>query len=247
MTWLEELKRIYAICKKDIRIYYSKGPVVIFGLLIPFFLYLAFYIGREIQQSFLIQGMLGMSLFFTSTSVIPVIIPWESRMKTLERLISAPVSVSTILLGDILASFLFGVAISVIPLVIGVLTGVKVVQPLALLLGVLIAAFCFSSMAAILSVIPTDVPANVMMLSSLIKFPLIFISGVFTPLEAMPFWGRALSLVSPLTYFMDVAKQSFEGKITAFLYLDLSALLLLALIFLIIAIKMHEKTMPKRL
>lgn len=247
MTWNEQLKRAYAICKKDIRIYYSKGPVIIFGILIPFFLYLAFYIGREIKPSFLIQGMLGMSIFFTSTSVIPVIIPWESRMRTLERLISAPVSISMILLGDILASFLFGIVISTIPLIIGVVTGVEIAQPAILILGVFIAAFCFSSMAAIFSVIPTDVPANVMMLSNLIKFPLIFISGVFTPLETMPLWGRVFSFFSPLTYFIDLANISFNGEITASLYLDMLALCLFALAFSITAIKMHEKTMFKRL
>ena len=35
------------IAKKDILIYYSKGPVIIFGILLPIFLFLAFWIGRD--------------------------------------------------------------------------------------------------------------------------------------------------------------------------------------------------------
>ncbi|RQD80108.1 MAG: ABC transporter permease, partial [Methanocalculus sp. MSAO_Arc2] len=31
----EQLRRAFAITKKDIRIYYAKGPVVIFGLFMP--------------------------------------------------------------------------------------------------------------------------------------------------------------------------------------------------------------------
>jgi ABC-2 type transport system permease protein len=37
-------------------------------------------------------------------------------MGTLERLISAPVSIPAILLGDALASFIFGIVISLVPL-----------------------------------------------------------------------------------------------------------------------------------
>ena len=41
-TALQQLRRSLAIARKDIRIYYSKGPVVIFGLLFPVFLFLSF-------------------------------------------------------------------------------------------------------------------------------------------------------------------------------------------------------------
>ena len=98
-TIVDQFRRAFAICKKDMQIYYFKGPVVIFGLLFPLFLFLAFSIGRELPLDFLIPGMLGMAVFFTSTSVVPVIAPWETRMRTLERLISAPITVTTIILG----------------------------------------------------------------------------------------------------------------------------------------------------
>jgi ABC-2 type transport system permease protein len=38
---IDQLKRACAIAKKDIRIYYLKGPVVIFGILFPVFLFMA--------------------------------------------------------------------------------------------------------------------------------------------------------------------------------------------------------------
>jgi hypothetical protein len=101
-----------AIAEKNIRIYYSKGPVIIFGLLMPLFLFLSFYIGRSTPIEALIPGLLGMTAFFTATSVGPAIIPWEARAKTLERLISSPISLRTILLGDVLSSFVFGILVS---------------------------------------------------------------------------------------------------------------------------------------
>ncbi|RLG27740.1 ABC transporter permease, partial [Methanosarcinales archaeon] len=32
---IDQMRRAYAIAKKDVRIYYLKGPVIIFGVLSP--------------------------------------------------------------------------------------------------------------------------------------------------------------------------------------------------------------------
>lgn len=109
---LEQITRSFPIVKKDMRIFYLKGPVVIMGLLFPFFLFAAFLIGRNLSGGELFTGLIAMTAFFTSTAVGPTIIPWEARSKTFERLISAPVSISTVLFGDMQASFYFGAIIS---------------------------------------------------------------------------------------------------------------------------------------
>jgi ABC-2 type transport system permease protein len=75
----EQVRRAWAIAKKDIRIYYLKGPVLIFGVFMPLFLFLAFLMGsRQLPLSFLISGLVGMTLFFTATAVSP---PPSSRGK----------------------------------------------------------------------------------------------------------------------------------------------------------------------
>ena len=244
---IEQLKRALAICKKDIRIYYLKGPVIIFGVLLPLFLFAAFLIGRALPPRFLVSRLTAMTMFFTATAVVPMIMPWETRAKTLERLISTPVSVATIILGDVLASFIFGVLFSSVPLIIGFLMNVQVIHPILFSVGVLVASFCFSSLAAILSTPPADVPANVMMLSSLVKFPLIFISGIFIPVEELPEWGRLLASLSPLTYFTDLAAYSIEGVSYYPIEYDIPILVGFSMLFIAAAIKLHERNMPKRL
>jgi ABC-2 type transport system permease protein len=244
----EQFTRSFAIVKKNIRIYYSKGPVIIFGLLVPFFLFLSFYIGRNMPSEALIPGLLGMTAFFTATSVGPAIVPWEARAKTLERLISSPVSIWTIFLGDVLSSFLFGVLVSVFPIIVGLSIGVQIVNPLILGFGVVLATFCFASFSILLSAYPpTDTPASVMMLSSMVKFPLVFISGIFIPIEELPAWGKTISSISPLTYFTDLARYSLQGNSYYPIELDLAVLVVFAMIFLVTAIKIHEHTMQKRL
>jgi ABC-2 type transport system permease protein len=243
-----QFKRSLAIIKKNIRIYYSKGPVIIFGLLVPFFLFLSFYIGRNLPAAALIPGLLGMTTFFTATSVGPAIVPWEARAKTLERLISSPVSLWTIFLGDVLSSFLFGAFVSVFPVIAGLLVRIEVSNLFVLALSVILGTFCFACMSILLSSYPpTDTPAGVMMISSMVKFPLVFISGIFIPIEELPAWGKILSSISPLTYFTDLARYSMQGESYHPVELNLVVLVIFAVVFFVTAIKIHERTILKRL
>jgi len=244
---IEQLKRALAISKKDALIYYTKPPVLIQGIMIPLLMFLSFCVGRNIPVASLVPGMVGMTLYFTSTSVVPVIAPWESRMKTLERLAASPISMSAIILGDVLASFLFGSIISIFSILIGLIIGAGVTDSLVLIVSVVLAALCFSSFGALLSSPPTDNVANVMMLSTLVKFALTFISGVFIPIEELPAWGRAVSLASPLTYLIDSLRYCFQRDNQCPVLLDITLLAAFTVAFLIAAIKLHERSLPKRL
>jgi len=244
----EQVHRAWAIAKKDIRIYYLKGPVLIFGVFMPVALFLAFFMGsRQLPLSFLISGLVGMTLFFTATAVSPAIFPWEGQAKTLERLASCPVTVETIVFGDMIASTLFGIGITIITVIIGLALGLSLLHGITLLAIILLAACCFSAIGMLLAVPPTNVPSNIMMLSSLIKFPLVFISGIFVPLEQMPFWGLVLSVCSPLTYFTDLVRYSFTGDHFFPVVIDIAALAVFTLVFTVGTMFLHKKTMPKRM
>lgn len=247
-AWREQFKRSFAIAKKNVRIYYSRGPVVIFGLMFPIVLLAAFTIGRNIGIKELFPGLMGMVIFFASTAMGPGILPWETRSRNLERLVSSPISVWALFLGDVLASFIFGILISTIPLIAALAMGIKVMNLPVLCLGIILATFCFASLSILLSVYPpTDVPATVMMISSLVKFPIIFISGVFVPLEHMHEWGVKIASISPLTYFTDLAAYSTTGVSHFSVQVDLAVLTIFALFFFVVAIKLHEKFLPQRL
>ncbi|MGP8321534.1 MAG: ABC transporter permease [Methanosarcinaceae archaeon] len=244
---IDQLKRACAIAKKDIRIYYLRGPVIIFGVLFPLFLFMAFMIGRDLPADFLIAGLLGMTIFFTSTSITPVITPNETQTRNLERLAACPISITTILLGDMLASVLFGIGISLVTILIGVAAGVTVIHPLILSVGIVVAAFCFSAMGLIFSSTPTSMTSTVMMMATMVKFPLVFISGIFIPVGELPQWGRMLASISPLTYITDLCRYSFQGTTYYSIPVDIAALVIFLMIFMTAAVKLHEKSLPKRL
>jgi ABC-2 type transport system permease protein len=244
----EQFKRSLVVAQKNVKIYYLKGPVIVFGLIFPLFLALAYVIGRNIPLEEVLPGLIGMTTFFTATSVGPSIVPWETRSKTLERLLSCPVALWTIIGGDMISSFIFGFIISVIPLTLTLILGIQPLNFIMLILGLIIANLCFAALSVLLSAYPpTDIPATTMMLSSLVKFPLVFISGVFIPVEQLPEWGRAIASISPLTYFTDMVRQLFINKGFYPLAVDFLTLIAFTIVFVFAAIKLHEKTLTKRI
>ncbi|MDD1711417.1 MAG: ABC transporter permease [Methanoregulaceae archaeon] len=244
----EQVRRAWAIARKDIRIYYIKGPVLIFGIFMPVFLFLAFLMGsRQLPLAFLVSGLVGMALFFTATAVSPAIFPWEGQAKTLERLASCPITVEAIVFGDMIASTLFGIGITLITVIIGLALGLPLLHAITLGTGILLAACCFSAIGMLLAVPPTNTPSNIMMLSSLIKFPMVFISGIFIPLEQMPPWGLALAAFSPLTYFTDIVRYSFTGTNYFPVPGDVAALILFTIVLTAGTMYLHKRTMPKRM
>ncbi len=234
-----------AIAKKDILIYYSKGPVVIFGILLPIFLFLAFWVGRDLPLNFLMAGLIAMTVFFASTSVSPVVAPWEGQMRTLERLLTYPIDVKTIVLGDIIASSIFGILLSAVPLAIAFGVGVSV-NPL-IILGIVVSAVCFSSLGLLFSAYPSNIPATVMMISALVRFPMIFISGIFIPIDNLPEFGKILAFLSPLTYFTDIARFCVGLKPFFSVYTDFAVLIGYTILLFVLSVKLHEKALLKRI
>ena len=241
----EQLIRSWVITKKNLSVYFLRPPVIVFGLIIPAFLFVSFSLKRQISPESLIPGLLGMSLFFTVSSITPGIMPWETKMRTLERIISAPIKLWAIILGDITSSFIYGTLITAVIFIVSSLFLGEIIINIPILAATIIAAFCFSSLGEIISSMPTDNPSNAMMLSSLIKFPLIFISGIFVPVAEMG-GLKIISFFSPLTYYTDILRGFIENKAYFSVGTNLLALLAFSLLYFLLANILHRKTIAKR-
>ncbi|HPH35065.1 MAG TPA: ABC transporter permease [Methanoregulaceae archaeon] len=206
------LRGIVTICRKNILLYYTKPPVLMFGILFPIFMFLAFFVGRDLDLILFFPGFLAMMLFFTSSSVGPLITPWEKREKTYERLLSYPLTPESIIFGDILAGAVFGLCIALI-IWIGstAFIPVTVLSPGLFVITALLGTFCCSALGALLASPASDSPPNVMIFSNLIRFPLIFISGIFVPLSQMEGLSLVLAYCSPLTYLVDLFNATISG------------------------------------
>ncbi|MFH1638838.1 MAG: ABC transporter permease [Chloroflexota bacterium] len=242
----DQIRRSFAIVRKDVLVYYSRGPVVLMGVLWPGFMFLSFAFGRQMPIGTLMPGLIAVSVFFTCSAIAPVAFPWETGQRTLERLISCPVAIWTILFGDMLASAMVGIIISIVPILIALAFGAAIVNPLALVAAILIGSFCFATMALLMSIPPVSSPQYTQMLSTMLKFPLMFISGVFVPLSKLPQAARVIALVSPLTYFTDIARFATGGENYFPVALDFLVLIIFTVIFWVIAVKAHNRTLPLR-
>ncbi len=174
---LQQGQRLLAITRKDIRIYYSRGPVVISGILFPVFLFIAFTIGRNLATDFMVTGLLGMALFFAATSVSPMVVPFEAQARTLERLMSCPVRFEVIILGDILASFVYGIGISLVLIIIALFLGITVSAPFILALAIILADLCFAALGNLFAVPPSNLPATTNMIGTVVRFPVILLAA----------------------------------------------------------------------
>ncbi len=243
---------VLLIAEKDMRIYYTKPPVLMFGFLFPLFMFLAFFFGREADLHAFFPGLLAMFVFFIASSVGPLITPWEKRAGTYERLLSFPVTVNTLILGDVVAGMLYGIIINLIILVVGVVAlgyTISVGGALLLAVSLLLGAFCFSSLGVLLASPASTNPSNIMMLSSLVRFPLIFISGIFVPIASLHGIARAAVYCSPITYLVDGFDRSLLGSSASVILpmLDWVAMIGFSVVFVVFASAMHKRNLMKGL
>ena len=205
-----QLHAAWVVAKKNAMVYYLKPPVFTFGLIFPFFFYLAFAAGNRASPEALAPGIVAMALFFTASAVGPLVTPWERQARTYERLVTSPASLLAILAGDVLAGAAFGAVLVLVPLaLVSLLTAADIANVLPLALGIVEGALAFAALGVLLAAPATEGPSQVMMLSNLVRLPLIFVSGVFIPLDQMPGWGQWLAPLSPLSYAADLIRIGF--------------------------------------
>lgn len=205
-------------------------------------MFLAFAVGKPAAPSVMIPGLIAITILFSASSIEPVSIPIERRMKTFDRLVSAPVSLNAVVLGESLSGFLYSVGIAFVPLLAGlVVFGTAIRDPVPLLAGLVLTAFCFATMGTLFAAYPTESPGDIMSMLNMVRLPLIFISGVFIPIESIPSAGRILVFVSPLTYGNDLIQAAYQGSTRFNPLTDVAMLVVFILIFQIAANRLYRK------
>jgi ABC-2 type transport system permease protein len=212
-----------------------------FGILVPLFLFISFAIGRDLPPDVLVPGLMAISVFFAASSIGPMAVPTERKTKTYERMITAPVSPLSILLGEIAGGAIFGAIIAAVPLVIGILFyGTLIANPLGLMGVLVLISFAFSAMGIMFAAIPTDNPGDVMMILNFVRLPLLFVSGIFIPVSAMGMYS-AVALASPLTYAKDFIQYALTGAGYYGPLIDSLGIAIFTGIFLWVGVRLHER------
>lgn len=240
---IESITKAIHIAKKDAKIYFFKWPNITFGLFLPAIIYLAFSIGRTTEISYTMPGLVAMAALFGAGAIQSVALPLERATGTFDRLLAAPVSLTTIIVGKALAGFFFGLVLSGIYSVIVIpLSGATLTYPFIFTFGVMLSSFTFSALGVCISAPFRDIP-EAMPPATLLRVLMVFLSGVLIPVGTMPNFLQLIAYLLPLTYAVDMLQQAMTGQIILQLLLvNMATLAGFAVFFFLAAVLILERT-----
>ena len=229
----------WAIVRKDLRAYYFKPPNISWGLVFPLAWTLMFFLrsGGGLDIARLLPGVTAMSILFGTTSMLAVTITFERRVAAFDRLLLAPLSLEALMLAKLGGAVLFGVLNSAVPLILGfILTDLAAVQWLVVVPAILLTSFSAALVGLFVAVSVSEV-FEAQTFSNFLRFPMVFLCGLFLPLTELPAWLRPLSYALPLTYGVDALRGGLGGGLHLPLWLDFTALAAFCLALFLLSLR----------
>ncbi|GGU97885.1 transport permease protein [Streptomyces litmocidini] len=158
-------------------------------------------------QAYLFPGMLMMTVQ-TPAIMVGIRLITDRESGYLRELLMAPVRRSTLLLGSCAGGTLTAAVQGAVLLGLAGVAGLPYDPVLLglLLAGMVLASFTVTSLALALAVSLRRAETFHTLLG-VVMMPLLFLSGGFFPLTALPAWARALSDVNPLAYAVDLLRR----------------------------------------
>jgi ABC-2 type transport system permease protein len=232
----DDLRGLFYLTLKDLKAYYFKPPNISWGILFPFAFILAFAIRNPVDLHSLVPGLLALTILFGTTSMEAIVIVFERRIGSLERLLLAPLRLPALLAGKLLGGMTFGLTVTLVVLVVSLaIFGTAGINWLILLLALLLSATAFSALGAFVSVAVREI-FEAQTLANFIRFPMMFLCGVFVPLASMPAWMQILARLLPLTYSVEALRIALLGGSWAVALIDLGALVVFSVVLFLLAV-----------
>ena len=161
--------------------------------------------------SYFVPSMLGLSVMQVGIfAAVPLVADREKLI--LKRLAATPLRRWQLVGSNVLMRLLIALAQTAIIITVGSLAfGVEIVGSILLTLGfVVLGAVTFLALGYVIaSFATTEDSANSM--TSMIQFPMMFLSGAFFPIDQMPPFLQSIARAIPLTYLADALRQVMVG------------------------------------
>ncbi|MDQ3938133.1 MAG: ABC transporter permease, partial [Chloroflexota bacterium] len=167
--------------------------------------------GVDFMQ-FIYPGIVAMTVL-TSSLFAGVSVVWDREFGFLREILVAPIGRTGIVLGKAAGATLIALLQVAIILLLAPLVGVALNPTilLGLLPMVVILSLGLSALGLIIGLFMTSQHGFQLVIQLLI-FPLIFLAGVFFPVDQVPLWMEIISKLNPLTYGVDTIRQIFLGS-----------------------------------
>lgn len=160
---------------------------------------------------FFVPGILAMSIMMTGFFGVIPLVEWREK-KVLKRLGVTPLRRSTVVLSQVAFRLVLTVLQAIILLGVAYLVfDVQVIGNWFTLFGLLLLGTLSFISIGYLVASRTRTVEGAMPIINLITFPMMFLSGIFFPIEIMPDFLRPIIETLPLTYLGDGFRQIMVG------------------------------------
>jgi ABC-2 type transport system permease protein len=222
MLLSETVRGAWVVAYREILRYITERSRIASSLAMPLLLLVVFgagftnVIGRMAPGidylQFMYPGIIAITVLTTSLFA-GVSVVWDREFGFLREILVAPLSRTGIVLGKAIGATLQASVQVALMLILAPLLGVTLrpdiivgLIPLVVILslglaglGIMLASFMRSQQ-------------GFQTMMQVIIFPLIFLAGVFFPVNDVPVWMEVISKVNPLTYGVDAVRQVFLGS-----------------------------------
>jgi len=203
--------------------------------------------GNPSYFQFLAPGMMMMVVMFSVMLGLPRAISHEKEAGTFDGILAAPTSRFSIILGKTIAQSARGIVQGAVVLLLGVvLFGVVIHGSVLLVLALLLLGiFSFIGIGiAITAGAKDEETAQTFMM--ILQFPMMFLSGIFFPVEQMPIVLQYASKALPLTYAAQAMRKVMVlGAGIEDILLEIAVMSIFGIVMLSIAIPLFKRAMSR--
>jgi ABC-2 type transport system permease protein len=228
------------ILVKDMRAYYLKPPNISWGLIFPLAWTGMFFIksGSGLDSILtMLPGVVVVSILFGTTSMLSVTVTFEKKGRSFDRLLLAPISLELLMLAKTSGAILFGVVNAFIPIILAAfLTDLSQAVWSAAIPAIFLLAVTSTFLGLFIAVSVSEV-FEAQTFSNFFRFPMIFLCGLFFPIERLPIFLRPLSYVLPPTYGADILHGAFSIGNTMPMLIDFALLVVFSIGLFLISLR----------
>jgi len=224
---------------KDLRAYYLKPPNISWGLVFPLAWTGMFFIKSGGLENIvtLVPGVVALSILFGTTSLLAVTVTFEKKGKSFDRLLLAPIPLKLLMLAKTSGAILFGIINAFVPILMALfLTDLSQVVWSAAVPAIVLIAVSSTFLGLFVAVSVSEV-FEAQTFSNFFRFPMIFLCGLFFPIERLPVFLKPVSYCFPLTYGVDILHGAFHGNHVMPFLTDFLALTAFCVVLFLISLR----------
>ena len=203
--------------------------------------------GNPSYFDFIAPGIMAMTVMMSVMTGLPVAISQEKEVGTLDGMMVAPINRLSIIVGKTLGQTARGLIQGVIILGLAVgLFGVTIQGSIFLVFGLLLlGVFSFVGIGIVITSFAKDQETATMLMMTLM-FPMMFLSGVFFPIQQMPWYMQYISRVLPLTYAAQALRKVMVlGAGIPAISTELTVLMVFGVVMTAIAVPVFRRMMTR--